>query len=190
MALWRSKSYDQLKTWSETRLQKAMQLHGIDARTDTPSAEAKTLAAEIADLDKKISKHVFKIDDALKDQLKDLTHEGKKVEFERKLKQKIGETMLSEPEKFKDLHIPPFDLSRKGATLLAAADIDYQDYLTTGVGYHRFSVSGLESYAEASNFMRDLWKTTTVQPTGTAAEREREERELLATLELFLLLTY
>ncbi len=182
-ALWCSKSYNELKTWSETRLQKAMQLHGIDARTTgAPSAEAKTLAAEIADLDKKISKHEFKIDDALKDQLKGLTRGGKPAEFERKLKQKIGETMLSEPEKFRDLHIPPFDLSRKGTKLLAAANIDYQHYLTTGVGYHRFSVKGLESYAEGSNFMRDLWKTATAQPTGTAAEREREEQALLATV--------
>lgn len=179
--LWCSKSYNDLKAWSESRIKKTLQLHGFNARSPDARAEASKLEVEIADLDEKIKKHTFKIDDELRSQLQGLTRDGKTVEFERQLKQKIGETMLNEPEKFEDLHIQPFELSLKGVRLLGEADIEYQHYLRTGVGYHRFSVSGLEFYAQGSSFIRDLWKTAGAQPIGTAEERQKEEQELLKT---------
>nr|VFK36473.1 MAG: hypothetical protein BECKSD772F_GA0070984_100211 [Candidatus Kentron sp. SD]VFK39120.1 MAG: hypothetical protein BECKSD772E_GA0070983_100211 [Candidatus Kentron sp. SD] len=181
--LWCSKSYGELRGWCDARLEKVLTLHRIEAgETGEPSEAAKNLKAEIAALDAKIRKHTFTIDDERKGQLKTLTRDGKAADFERKIKRKIGEAMLSEPEKFDDLNIPAFDLSRKAGTLLAETNVDYQHYLASGVGYHRLSSSGLESYAEMSGFMRNLWKTARSTATGTAEEREKEEEELLKSL--------
>ena len=182
VTLWCSKSYNELQQWSADRLVKTLKLHMMEADTTKTAhltQDKLKLETEIAQLDEKISKHQFEIDDERKAQLKKLTRGNKTAELERQIKQKIGETLLNQPEKFPDLHIPPLELLHKGTILLAEADIDYQHYLNTGVGYHRFSVAGLESYAEVSHFMQTLWKTNTAQLTGsTPEERAKQENQL------------
>lgn len=185
LRLWCSNSLSLIQDLSKKRMEQTKLLLRLQSETTgAPSEMIKIVEEEISSLDEKIKTHQFRIDSKQKSQLRRLIGNTKTQEFEAILKHNVGEAMLAEPEKFKDFDITPLELRLMGGQMLAEVGIESENYLRTGKGFHRATVTGLEAFEEVNTFLSDLYKFANMGPTGTVEQRQIEADRLLETLKI------